>query len=233
MGLSNYVETSTMPKFRFVVKAESGIVRRGTITERDQESARTKLENSGFQVVSLTESTDVQIHSSSSPSGGQKLAPPVRASIIDFEDTMWEKIKNFLNRFVLRRETAMLLGVAGVIWLIVNSMRGEEKPRAIETNYVSYKIQVTVDVQNTDAHYLKVRLPEVPLTKMEEIQPDDDGTQSLMLDFESMTRPTRVETMLQDNEEKVHAKAKSLLEAGTKTEFELRPNLIAVSHSGY
>lgn len=116
-----------MPKFRFIVQSPSGKVRRGTITEQDENAARESLQSAGFSVVSLTESTDLVVHTPAGGTGGRPRSKPERAALIEFEESLGEKFKDFLNTYIFRKELVILLMVAGFAYIVVSWM-GQEAP---------------------------------------------------------------------------------------------------------
>lgn len=191
-----------MPKFRFVVQAPSGKIRRGTIAESDEQTARNRLREAGFTVVSLNEESDIVVHApAAGASNVQMRVKPERAALIDFEETLFEKFQNFVSTFFLRKEAAIFLGVVGVAWILYSMKGSGEQTAPVEPEYLPVKIEVTSDVTGFDADTLVVRLPEVPYTKSAPVSPDPSGKQQLVFEIDVMKIPTQVEVQLVDNRE--------------------------------
>lgn len=216
-----------MPKYRFIVRAESGKVRRGTLTEESEQSARKRLEEAGFEVVSLVESTDLVVHTPQTTQGRTKYSP-VRADIIDFEETLDEKFVNLLNRFLLRREVALMLGILGLIWVVVSGLGKEEPKKAPEVQYVAYEVSVSVDTQDYDANLVEVRLPDIPFKVSEPIDRDSEGAQTVKLEFEAANKPERIEVAVLDGQD-VLARGDGLLQSSGQGKFSFSPNLVRES----
>lgn len=184
-----------MPKYRFIVQSPSGKARRGNITERDEAAARTALQNAGFTVVSLQEENAIVVQTESPVVAGRSRLKPERASIIEFEESFGERLWTGFHRYFLRRETAILLAVAGVIWIVVSQMQKPAVEPSPELEYKPYKITVQVDTSGFDADTLEVRLPDIPYKKSERA---GGGPQTVVLDFESAVVPEKVEVTLKD-----------------------------------
>ena len=202
-----------MPKFRFIVQAKSGKARRGTITEADEQAARHQLESAGFQVVSLIESTDLVVHTPAQGPAGRKKHRTERAAIIDFEETAGEKIGRLLNTYFLRREAAMILAVAGLIWIATGMFGGSEPPKPEGPTYVPYVVTVEVTDSGFEPDQVEVRLPDIPFKVAE---PWDEGpSQKVVLDFEAAKQPDRVEITFYEDKEKVGYEEGHLSSAGS------------------
>lgn len=217
-----------MPKFRFIVQAPSGKVRRGTITESDELSARRQLEEAGFKVVSLTESSDLVVHTPAGTSaGGRTAVKPQRAAIIDFEETPWERLIKAFNFYILRREFAVVLGIVGVVWMVAGSFGGPEKQAPAKLDYKEIKVVVKVDVAGSEADMVEVRLPEIPYRVTEPLELGNDGIQEVVLDFESSVVPSEVEVKLLEGDQ-VEAEDKGTLSSkGEGWEFLSSPQKVS------
>lgn len=217
-----------MPKYRFVVQSPSGKMRRGTISEKDEAAAQQSLLKAGFQVVSVTEVTDLIVHTPAATPTGRARLTPERANIIEFEESLGEKLWTALSTYVLRREVALLLAVAGVLWLAVGAFqnRGREAPPELE--YKTLKVTVEVDTSGYQANTLEIRLPEIPFKKRERVQADSKQVQKAELNIESTVVPSNVQVSLLDGEQVV-AKAEGILEATSVAgEFSFEPKLVKV-----
>lgn len=199
---TKFVELVSMPKYRFVVQAPSGMVRRGTITESDEQAARKRLREAGFTVVTLAEEADIVVHTpSSGPAAVKMQTKPERAAIIDFEETGFEKFQNFINKYFLRKETALVLGVAGLIWIVYSGLGSKSNAVSTEPQYLPIKVLVVSDVSVVEANTMVVRLPEIPYSKSERLAPDPSGKQSLSFEIEVVKIPTKVEVQLAEGSE--------------------------------
>lgn len=201
-----------MPKYRFVVQAPSGKVRRGTLTESDEYAARKRLESAGFSVVSLGEEADIVVHTPTSGSAAsQARMKPERADIIEFEETLGEKIQNFLTGYVLRRETAMVLGMLGFVWIIYSSWGVKKPTPAVTPDFHPLKVVVTVDVSKAEGNTLDVRLPDIPFRSTAPLKADSDGTQKMVIERETTVVPSKVEVYISDGEDPVAKDAGELV----------------------
>ena len=217
-----------MPKYRFIVQSPSGKSRRGTISERDEDSAKQALSKAGFQVVSLTEVADLVVHTPATSAGGRTRVKPERASIIEFEENFGEKLWSLSHRYFLRREAAIVLAVLGLILIVVSAFQspGEIAPPALE--YKVVKITVNVDTKGYEGNSLEVLLPDIPFTVKERVEPDSDKIQSVDLEIEVAVIPNRVEVALWDGST-VKAKATGTLTAtAVEGEFSFSPDLVTV-----
>ena len=217
-----------MPKYRFVVQSPSGKMRRGTISEKDESAAKQSLLKAGFQVVSVTEVTDLIVHSPAAAPGGRARLAPERASIIEFEESLGEKLWTALSTYVLRREVALLLAVAGVIWLVVGALqtRGPEAPPELE--YKVVKVSVEVDTKGYLGNTLEIRLPELPFKERARVEADSDELQKAELEIETAVVPSKAQVSLLDGE-RVLATAEGLLEASSVAgEYTFHPELVKV-----
>lgn len=188
-----------MPKYRFVVQAPSGKVRRGTITETDDQAARKRLREAGFTVVSIAEEADIVIHApAAGPAAAKLRTKPERAALIDFEETAVEKLQNFVNKYFLRKEAALVLGVMGMIWIAYSAFTGPKTTVSVEPEYLLMKVQVTSDIPDVEANTLVVRLPEIPYSTSARLSPDPTGKQSLSFEIEVVKLPAKVEVQLTD-----------------------------------
>lgn len=183
------------------MQSNSGKVRKGTITESDEQAARERLESAGFKVMSLAESADLIVHTPNQGTTGRTKPQIQRAAIIDFEETTSEKIVRLLNTYILRREAAMILAVTGLIWIVVG-MSGRSKPEGPQGPvYVPHKVVVTVTASDQTPDRVEVRLPDVPFKTSQEWK--DASSQDVVLDFEATRQPDRVEVTLYEGDTKV------------------------------
>lgn len=216
------VEAQPMPKYRFIVQSPSGKVRRGTITEKDEEAARESLQSAGFSVVSLEESSaiDLVVHTPAAGPSGRPRSAPQRAAIIEFEVTPWEKIQSFLNKFFLRKEVALLLTVAGLIWIVVSWLGRPEPPPPMELEYTEYRITISVEGSKfPDAHRVKIRLPDIPYSVTENLKTDEPSS-SIELVFEAARDPEAIEvTLVEGTSTPVAQTSGTLQAAGQKGMF--------------
>ncbi|MCA9779799.1 MAG: hypothetical protein KC800_23890 [Candidatus Eremiobacteraeota bacterium] len=204
-----------MPKYRFIVQSPSGKVRRGTITEKDENGARDQLQSAGFTVVSLTEMTDLVVHTpTGGATGGRPRSKPERAALIEFEDTFGEKIKDFFNDYVFRKELVMLLMVAGLGYLLLSWMTQKEPEGPRELEYQEYTITVTVDSSGyPDTGRAQVRLSDIPYTATEDF---DKGSSPSTVEvvIEAAKEPKNVEVTLMEGTVTPVARTSGTLEAG-------------------
>jgi hypothetical protein len=212
------VETHTMPKYRFIVQSPSGKVRRGSISEKDESTAQASLESAGFKVVSISESTDLVVHTASgnAAASGRPRTVPERAALIEFEDSIGEKFTKLLNTYFLRREFTMLLAVAGLVWIVFAWAGKPEKAPPAELEYKAYNITVTID--NTDfpdSGRAQIRIPEIPFTTTEDLK-SDTPPHTVEILIEAAKEPKTVEiTLIEGTATKV-ARGQSILQAGAE-----------------
>ena len=205
-----------MPKFRFIVQSPSGKARRGTITEQDENSARESLQSAGFTVVSLTESTDLVVHTPAGGTGGRPRSKPERAALIEFEDSLGEKVKDFLNSYIFRKELVVLLMVAGFAYIVVSWMGQEEPEGPQELEYQEYNIKVTIDSSGfPDAGRAQVRLPDIPYNATKDF---DRGSSPSTVEIiiEAAKEPQAVEVTLMEGTVTAVARTSGTLEAGAE-----------------
>lgn len=205
-----------MPKFRFIVQSPSGKARRGTITEQDENSARESLQSAGFTVVSLTESTDLVVHTPAGGTGGRPRSKPERAALIEFEDSLGEKLKDFLNSYIFRKELVVLLMVAGFAYIVVSWMGQEEPEGPQELEYQEYNIKVTIDSSGfPDAGRAQVRLPDIPYNASKDF---DRGSSPSTVEIiiEAAKEPQAVEVTLMEGTVTAVARTSGTLEAGAE-----------------
>ena len=209
-----------MPKYRFIVQSPSGKARRGTISEKDEYSAQAALETAGFKVVSLTEKTDLVVHT---PTGGavasgRVRAKPERAALIEFEDSTGEKISNFFNTYVFRREVVILLMVAGLVWIVYTWATKPERKPPPELEYQGLKITVSIDRSDfPEAGRAKIRFPEIPFTVTEDFSSDSNGSlQEVEIEIEAAKDPKTVDITLVEGTSTPVATGHGTLEAGSE-----------------
>jgi hypothetical protein len=215
-----------MPKFRFMVQSATGKVRRGSLIEADEEAARKRLQAAGFAVLSLNEEAELVVHEQGG-SGRPKVAPQ-RASIIAFEETWWEKIWLGIHTYVLRRETAMLLALAGLIWISVGLLNKPKATGPAELDYKDWKGTVTVDSHGFDrASNIVVSLPDLPYTQSERIDREATGAQTVVVDIQSANIPNRIVVTLVDGNT-IEAKGVGEVTLSGDGQFEFQAVLEAV-----
>lgn len=204
-----------MPKFRFIVQSPSGKVRKGTISEKDEQSARQSLESAGFSVVSLTESTELIVHTPAAGPAGRPRVKPERAAIIEFEESAGDKAKGFLNTFILRREFAIVLAVLGLVWIVYAWTTRPEKPPDPEEQYATLTFAGSIDNSGfPETRRAIVRIPELPYTETVEFQSDSPPHQVSIV-IETTREPQTVEVTLQEGSEKV-ARGSGTLQPGAE-----------------
>jgi hypothetical protein len=207
-----------MPKYRFIVQSPSGKARRGTISEKDEHSAQVALETAGFKVVSLTEKTDLVVHtpSGAAAASGRPSSKPERAALIEFEDSPGEKVKMFLNTFVLRREVVIVLMLMGLAWIVYAWATQPEKKPPPELEYQGLNITVTFDTSDyPDADRALVRIPEIPFTHTEDFQ-SDESPRKVNISIEVAKEPQTVEVTLIEGTSTPIASGRATLDAGTE-----------------
>jgi hypothetical protein len=195
-----------MPKYRFAVRSKEGKLRTGSVTEASLEGAKERLKAAGFLIVSLTEETELVIHQAKPATG---TAPPKiqRAAIIEFESTFGERLQEFLGRYVLRKEFAMVLFVLGIAWAVYLALNRPKPPPDTTPKYMPLVVQVEVDPGAFQGQTYIAKLPDIPL------QFSQKASQGNRLDysFESLKQPGRVEVSLADSSGKVVAQGDALL----------------------
>ena len=208
-----------MAKFAFIVRSQDGRVRKGNVSEADEEAARKRLMKAGFEVISLTEKTDLVVHDGTKKPGRPT---PQRAAIIDFEETPLERFWGFVNSRLLRRETAMVLAVIGFVWLIAGSVGGPEETAPPEPEFKLYKISVQFDPADYRYDLVTLRLPEIPVTLSAK---PEKGATSAKFELEAVQTPSQVEVKLLDRGEPVAEDAGALTSSATKGEFSYQADL--------
>lgn len=186
------VETSLMAKFAFIVRGPDGRVRKGHVAEKDEPLARKRLMEAGFEVLSLTEKSDLVVHQAKQ---GRERSKPQRAAIIDFDETPLERLWSFLDNRILRRETAMVLAVVGFVWLMVASW-GKPEKKLIEPEYSNYKITVKFDSSDFDCDRVMVTFPDLPISLDREVK--EPGPQTEVFELETHKSLKRVNVDLYD-----------------------------------
>lgn len=189
-----------MAKFRFLVSSPKGKARRGTVTEATLADARASLQKAGFTVVELFEEADIVIQEQKRPSGKTQFKPK-RARIIDFELTPAERVGEFFSTYILRREVALLLLVAGLCWMAVAYVNKEPPPKPIEATLYDLKLKVQVDLNSLPGDRLILRLPEIPYSQETRVSSKDEGSgPTLELDFQLEKDASKLEIELLDGE---------------------------------
>ena len=203
-----------MAKFRFVVRSPQGKARRGTVTEDTMADARASLQKAGYEVIELFEETDIVIHQHKS-SSGKKIHKPTRAKIIDFELTAGERFGEFLSKFVLRREVALLLLVAGICWMAISYVNSEPPPAPVEPTLYDLKLTVQVDLNSMEGERVVLSLPEVPYSTEQTIGPGSEQTlPAIELDLQLEKQVSKLELNLLDRDKKSVARATSPIQVG-------------------
>ncbi len=199
-----------MPKFRFVVRSSQGKTRRGTVTDTTAKDARDRLQAAGFQVISLMEEAELVVHSTPQAKTGRR---PEKVEIIEFESSLFERVWEFLDSYLLRKEVAAGLLVLGTIAMAVGLVRAPKKEPPKELKYTLYRIQVEVERGGTEGAELQVFLPDLPFKNVVDVKTDSD-TQTVEFEIEAATQPTNVEVALfETGVEKPVAQAKGTLTA--------------------
>ena len=148
------------------------------------------------------------LNEAKAPSGAQR--PKLeRAAIIEFETTLAERMSQFLQDYVLRKEFAAVLfivgaGLGGYLYV------SRPKPAVVaEAKYELLNVEVTVDqslVPVKGALY-KAVLPDIPWQFTQAVT---DGP-LLKTSFESVKRPGRVQVSLENDSGTVLASGDALL----------------------
>ena len=213
------VEAAVMAKFAFIVRSQDGRVRKGNVSEVDEEAARKRLMKAGFEVISLSEKTDLIVHEETRKRGRPT---PQRAAIIDFEETPLERFWGFVQSRLLRRETALVLAVIGFVWLIVGSLGGPKETAPPEPEFKLYKISVQYDPADYRYDLVTLRLPEIPVTLSAKVE---KGATSANFELEAVQTPSQVEVKLLDGGKPVAEDAGSLVSSAAKGEYSYQAEL--------
>lgn len=186
-----------MPKYRFAVRSKEGKLRTGTVTEASLDAAKARLTGAGFLIVSLQEEAEMVIHEAKAPSGVTRPRTE-RAAIIEFELSTSERIGAFLGRFVLRKEIAAALFLAGAGWAGYQFVTAPKPAAPVEVKFLPMSVEVTVDPGSLagKGEKYQVMLPDVPLQFS---QPVRDGS-VLKYSFEFPNQPGRVRVRLLEGE---------------------------------
>lgn len=197
-----------MPKYRFAVRSPEGKLRTGTVTEASIEKARDRLKAAGFLIVSLQEEAELVVLESKTPSG-VKTPKTERAAIIEFETTFAERVGNFLNSYLLRKEVALVLLVAGGALAVYLNLSKAKPSAAFEEKYKDIKVEIQVETGGltSKGKTYQVVLPDIPLRFS---QPVIDGP-LLKHEFEAVKQPGRVQVTLLDESNDPLAEGEGLL----------------------
>lgn len=198
-----------MPKYRFAVRSKEGKLRTGTVTEASAETAKERLTQAGFTIVTLTEESELVIHQStpsagSSPSAGHKTE---RTAILEFETTAWERFSDFMGRWVFRKEVAVLLFLCGFSLAAYRFVTAPKKVQDAEPQYIPYRVTVEIDSGALEGESFVVILPEIPLRVEQKVSQG----KAVSSDFESLKKPTKVEVSLLNLHDEIVAKGEGSL----------------------
>lgn len=196
-----------MAKFRFTVRTPEGRSRRGRITEATLKDARSKLNEAGYQVIELLEEPEIEVHQAPRTKGGPK---PQRARIIEFETSLGERLWEWLNSWILRKEMAAGLLMLGMLALLASWALAPKKEIRKELEYHPYTIAVEVDCGSLEGSQLQILLPDLPFKKTAEAQP---GSQTVEFELELTNQPSEVEVSLVTSGGKIVGSDKGTLTA--------------------
>ena len=198
-----------MPKYRFAVRSKEGKLRTGTVTEASLDTAKERLQQAGFAIVSLTEESELVIHQASPSVGGGTTAThkTERAAILEFETTAWEKVSDFFSRWVFRKEVAFVLFLCGFALAGYRVFTRPAKTGPVEPQYVEYTVTVEIEPGKAEGEEFVVLLPEIPLRMTQKVSIG----KSITSEFETLKKPDKVEVTLVDLHQEVVAKGEGLL----------------------
>lgn len=192
-----------MPKYRFAVRSKEGKLRTGTVTEASSEAAKERLTQAGYTIVTLAEESDLVIHQANPAAAGRPAAghKTERAAILEFETTPWERFNEFMGRWVLRKEIAMLLFFCGFSLAAYKFVTKPKPPQVAEAKYIPIDLTVEIDPGKVEGESFVILLPEIPLRLNQKVR---DGN-TVTSNFESLKAPSKVEVSLLDIHDEVVA----------------------------
>ena len=201
---------SRMPKYRFAVRSQEGKLRTGTVTEASLEAAKSRLTGAGFVIVSLQEEAELVVHEAKAPSGGAR-PKAERAAIIEFETTFFERVANFFNRFILRREFAAVLFALGTAFAVYQNLTHQKPPQPKQVQVTALDVEVQVEPGSLEGKgdTLVAVLPDIPFRFS---QPVKAGL-LMKNSFETPKLPGRVLVTLVDEDGQVLGEGEGLLSA--------------------
>ena len=214
-----------MAKFRFKVSTPEGKVKVGHVGAADEDTARKRLEGSGFTVLEL-ESTEggssLEIHSNKRSVGTRIPRAQSRGyqpGLVDFIEDIESEPK--------RRNTLLggiaLIGFIVAILYGVNEARSRAKPDIVEPTYEKVSLAITgkavVDAKKREKTTLVFHFPEVPLDLERPYQElvQEDGSFKLEYEFESQRAPSYLTASLRVGGKDVSATEKTLLSGEPKS----------------